>query len=284
MPRQSILVAVALLLAGCTRTPNSLPAVSTPNPAPLQIVSWNVESGGAKPNVIAKQLAELPPCQIFALQEVDGDDIGRYGDAIRAAHGKSFRYLASYTGDRDRLMIAFDDDRLDLIESRELFEFGDRVLNNWRHRSPLVCLFRDTTTDEQFYFVTVHLARGDEKLRTTQAKGLAAWAATNGKPTIAAGDFNFDYNFDDQKGNEGFDAMLADGTFTWAKPAKLVDTNWCDDDRDGTDDYPNSCLDFAFTANMPAGTKATTEVIVREGDFPDDNSTSDHRALWVRVE
>ncbi len=250
---------------------------------PLRIISWNVESGGADAAVIAKQLGTLPDCSIYALQEVSEDDIGRYGQAIRDSHGKSFRYFASWTGQSDRLLVAYDDDRLDLLEWRELFKYGDHELNDWRHRSPLVCLFADAATGHRFYFVTVHLARGDAKLRTEQAKGLAAWAAENGTPTIAAGDFNFDYDFRSGRGNAGYDAMRARGVWRWVKPAKMVDTNWADSDGDGVDNYPDSCLDFAFVASMPTDWQVMSQVIVRAGDFPDDRTTSDHRPIAVQV-
>lgn len=173
--------------------------------------------------------------------------------------------------------------RLELLEWRELFRYADRELNDWRHRSPLVCLFSDKATGQRFYFVTVHLARGDAKLRESQASGLADWAAKNGTPTLAAGDFNFDYDFASQRGNAAFNAMQVGGVWRWAKPAKLIDTNWADSNNDGVDDYPDSCLDFAFVASLPKNWKVESQVIVRPGDFPDDRTTSDHRPISVVV-
>lgn len=251
---------------------------------PITVLSWNVESGGADPAIIARQLGELPKATVYALQEVGVREMGRYGNAIRTAHGPTYRYLGSWTGQGDRLLIGFDEERLRLLDSRELFAHGDQTLNDWRHRSPLVCRFEDLTTGDEFFVVTVHLARGNEDLRLSQARGLSAWGSDAGSPAIAIGDFNFDYDFPTQRGNRSFQAFVGGGVWSWAKPAVLVDSNWSDGNRDGVDDYPDSCLDFAFTAQAPASWQVESEVIVRPGDFPDDNRTSDHRPLLVTVQ
>lgn len=250
---------------------------------PLQVITWNVESGGSSPSVISTQLAELPKSDIFALQEVAASDIGRYGDAIRRSHGKSFRYFATWTGGNDRLFVAFDEQELTLLEWRELFQYGGHEMNDWRHRSPLVCLFKHNDTGQNLYFVTVHLARRNEKLRKSQATGLRLWASRVGQPIIAIGDFNFDYDFKAKRGNASYNALITGNTWQWAKPKKLVDTNWADNDGDGRDNYPDSCLDFAFYAGLKDGWSMTSEVVVGPGDFPDDNTTSDHRPVFATV-
>lgn len=250
---------------------------------PLTILSWNVESGGADPAIIAAQIAELPKATVFAMQEVGNRELGRYGNAVRDAYGDSYRFLGSWTGHGDRLLFAFDESRLQLLETRELFAQGEHALNDWRHRSPFVCSFRDMQTDEIFFVVTVHLARGKESLRLSQAKGLSDWAKEHGEPSIAIGDFNFDYNFAPRRGNRAFKAFVDAGVWKWAEPAVMIDTNWSDNNRDGVDDYPDSCLDFAFTAQLPEGWSVTSEVIVRPGDFPDDERTSDHRPILMTV-
>lgn len=42
----------------------------------------------------------------------------------------------------------------------------------------------------------------------------------------------------------------------------------------------SSCLDFAFYTGLQ---NVTSKVIVRSGDFPDDNTTSDHRPVLATV-
>ena len=65
---------------------------------------------------------------------------------------------------------------------------------------------------------------------------------------MTIGDFNFDYRFVTQMGNEAFAEFFGDGTWKWVRPDPLVDTNWADHNGDGDDDYPDSMLDFVFLA------------------------------------
>jgi len=58
-----------------------------------------------------------------------------------------------------------------------------------------------------------------------------------------------------------------------------VDTNWADHDADGSDDYPDSMLDFVFVAGAARDWDAQCNVVVRPDDFPDDQTTSDHRPI-----
>ncbi len=239
----------------------------------LQVLSWNVESDGNDPDVIAKQLAEFSSYDIVALQEVRPDSCDKYVRAL----GESRRGINSKSGRSDRLLIVFDSSRLKLIESIEIDEYDGHRLNDGNHRSPLIAIFEDQTTSKHFAFVTVHLARGNKTLRTEQAIGLTEWARKSSLPVVAAGDFNFDYDFNKKNGNEGFKAFMRDGIWTWVKPDPLVDTNWSD--RNGKDNYPDSMLDFVFVAGAAKEWKAVCDVIVRDGDFPDDKSTSDHRPV-----
>lgn len=249
----------------------------------LHVISWNVESDGALPAVICTQLAELPNASMYALQEVAGRDIGRYGQAIRKARGNSYRLVAGWTGQRDRLVVCFDTSRLRLLELRELFVHDDYELNDWRHRSPLACLFEDKRTSEEFWFLTVHLARNDALLRRSQARGLVAWASKSKLPILATGDFSFDYNFKVGRGNPACDYFFRNQTWKWARPETLVDTNWADANHDGRDDYPDSCLDFACYARTPSHWKISSAVVVRPGDFPDDEASSDHRPVHMKL-
>ena len=110
------------------------------------------------------------------------------------------------------------------------------------------------------------------------------WAKTQTLPIIAVGDFNFDYDFHTETGNKAFSVFLQDDVWKWLKPTRLIDTNWADRNEDGVDDYPGSILDFAFVAKSAKEWKTTSRVIVRDGDFPDDETTSDHRAVEMVVE
>jgi len=245
----------------------------------LRFVSWNVDSGGSDPSVIIKQLTDLGRYDVYALQEVDPRQVGQYGDAILQL-SKSYRHFESLTGRSGRLMIIYDTDKLDNVNYFELFIPGGYDLNDWPYCSPLGARFR-TKDGREFLFVTVQLTRDDAKLRNKYAKELRGWAEEQSLPIVALGDFNFDFDFATQKGNAAFDVLQQGGAWKWVKPPKLIDTNWSDSDGDGVDDYPNSMLDFAFVSRISGS--AECHVIVRDGDFPDDEKTSDHRPLDLRV-
>lgn len=251
--------------------------------AELTFLSWAVDSGHAIPAVICQQLAELPPATIYALADVGPREIERYANAIRKARGKSYRHLATWSGDRSRVMICYDSEQIELLESRELFQFDGYEMNDWHHRSPLASLFEHRHSGSQFWFIAVHLARGDAVLRRSQARGLRSWGRMAKQPIVAMGVFNFDYDFVVEHGNQSYDYLVQGGDWTWAKPTKLVDTHWTDRNGDGIDDYPTSCLDFAFHAKLPDDWQLISEVIVRANDFPDTNASSNHRPLLGKL-
>jgi len=157
-----------------------------------------------------------------------------------------------------------------LLQAKELHD-----LNNGTHRSPLYVRLRERESGFEFVFMTNHLARRNEKLRQAQAAGLREWARESNTPIIAAGDFNFDYSFKKQTGNDSFRVFMQDNIWKWIKPNPLVDTNWSGDLKDA---YPNSMLDFVSVANSAKELEASCRIVVRKGDFPDDDTTSDHRA------
>jgi|GEM_PF-5879224 len=45
------------------------------------------------------------------------------------------------------------------------------------------------------------------------------------------------------------------------------------------DRYPDSILDFVFVANDAKNWSGKSNVVVRSGDFPDSDKTSDHRPV-----
>ena len=158
-------------------------------------------------------------------------------------------------------------------------EAGGVKLNDGRHRAPLYVRLKDRGNGQELIVILNHLARGDADFREQQATGLREWARTKSVPMIAIGDYNFGYEFKSKKGNAGFDAFLKDGVWKWIQPVELIDTNWSDDNGNGGDRYPDSMLDFNFVAGAAKDWKAECRVIVRDGDFPDDDKTSDHRPV-----
>lgn len=269
----------AFCLLGCDRsTPTSVqaldPVEQSVSVRAISVLAWNVESGGSDPTVIASQLTEFDH-DIFALSEVTPRAFETYQDAT------GYRAIQGTTGGADRLMILFND-RFDLLFTEEQHD-----INDGNHRSPLLVRLRERSTDVVFQLNVNHLARGSAEVRETQADGLRDWAARQSLPTISIGDFNFDYSFVKHEGNSGFSAMLRDNVWMWVKPEEWIDTNWADGGRgrsgDGIDDYPDSMLDFAFVAGPAREWNPVCRNLKREGDFPDDESTSDHRPIELTL-
>ena len=238
---------------------------------------WNIESEGSDPEVIAKQLMEIGSYDVYALTEF----LPSAKELFETTLGEDFQLIMSRSGRNDRLAIAFDTRLYELIKSFEI----EKINYKNRYRSPLVAHLKDKKSGMEFYVMNNHLARGKEEVRLIQAKQLVEWARTQLLPVVALGDYNLDYVFETQKGNSAFAPMLQDNVWKWVKPVEMIDTNWYDDpkDPDGKDDYPGSLLDFAFVSGPAKAWKATCKVIVRPGDFPDDENTSDHRPFELMI-
>ena len=258
-------------------SPTSVDPITDSNT--ISILAWNVESDGNDPGVIATQLNASNGYDIVCLQEVRAENFDRY----TAALGPQFQSINGRTGRSDRLQISFDSERFELLETKELMEHRDFILNNGTHRSPLYVRLQDRVSGIHFIVMTNHLARGNADLRTQQAIGLREWARDQNVGVINIGDFNLDYDFNTQRGNGAFPEILRDNIFSWVKPVEFIDTNWADNDGNGKDNYPESMLDFAFVAGPAKDWNPVCRVIVRDGDFPDNESTSDHRPIELRL-
>ncbi len=268
---------VAIACSGCDpdRRQTVKPNSSVSGSIPIKVLAWNIESEGADINVIAAQLIEMPRYDIYGFTEVNRDE----WPAIQQALGDGYTYWYSYSGFKDRTAFAFNHDRFERLKKYEMKEYKEFTLNPRTYRSPHVHEFHDRQTGADFIVLLNHLARGNKEIRLEQAEGLRHWASDQKKPVIAIGDYNFDYVFATQAGNAAFDRFMLDGVFRWVKPEPLEDSNWFDGDGDGKDDFPGSILDFCFVAGEAKLWNATSRVIVRDGDFPDDETTSDHRPI-----
>lgn len=295
----SMAVALAVALVAC------LPAARGDE---FRLLAWNVESNRpgqhqvSDARVIAGQLADLlrapaTRAEIVALSEVEPKTVWTYRAAVAEGLGGDVDFVTSASGgyaDADSLMLVVDARRFRIDEVLELHRYAGIRANfavdeesssehgSVRGRSPLVARLHDLADGRDFWVIVNHLARGENDLRTDQARVLRRWAADRTEPVIAAGDFNFDYQFATGTGNAAFDAMVEGDTWSWVKPDPLVDSNWSEDRKrlgPGVDSYPDSILDFVFVANGAKRWHGESDVIVRAGDFPDDDRTSDHRPL-----
>jgi endonuclease/exonuclease/phosphatase family metal-dependent hydrolase len=245
----------------------------------LSIFAWNVESGGADPKVVAQRLARLNDFDIVCLSEVHPDDI----DTFTNAKGENFQAFFSKSGNEDRLQIIFNKKRFELLEELELSQYRDFILNSGKHRSPIVVRLRDRFSGKTMLVMVNHLARGDAKFRKAQAIGLREWARDQDVGIVNMGDFNMDFEFATNKGNDALEEILRDNIWKWVQPKTWVDSNWWDPEGDGQDNFDGSLLDFAFVAGPAKGWSPSCEVLVEAGDFPDDATTSDHRPISLRL-
>ena len=247
----------------------------------LRLFSWNVESEGADGATIASQLTQLNPndrYDVLALSEVMPENFKDF----RSALGEHYKYAYSKSGWNDRLQILYNENRFEKVRHFEIQEIN---LKN-RYRAPLVVHLKQRSDGAEILVMVNHLARGKSEVRQQQATMLVEWARNETLPVIALGDYNFDYVFSTRKGNPAFTNMMRDNIWRWIAPSKMVDTNWFDNPRepDGKDDYPGSMLDFAFVSGPAKDWKSVCNIIVREGDFPDDEKTSDHRPFELLIE
>jgi hypothetical protein len=242
----------------------------------ITVISWNVESGGADPGVVASQIGDMNGVDIWGLCEVNASWAQGFEQAAEGDEPGDFNSVLGTTGNTDRLLILYDNQQFTELERLEIgWQSRPWYTPNMRPRSALVVKLRHNATSQEFFFMVNHLYRGSgvDPRRLDQAKFLREWAIQQTLPVIAVGDYNFDWDLDpgdcDDNYNKGLGAMTACG-FDWLKPALLVKTH---------DSYYNSVLDFIFLANYADVISGKSEIVVRANDFPDDNTTPDHRPV-----
>lgn len=252
--------------------------ITTTTTDAISILAWNIELGGSEPATIQQQLDQLAPFDILALSEVPKKSSSEF--TKRWGEGSS---LVGEKGGEACLLISWNPDKFEKIQVQELTRFNEQEFAPGVQSAPLVAQLRHKGSNTEFIVVMNHLTRGSEELRKRQATMLVDWAKQQSLPIIAVGGYNFDYDIPTKKGNPAFDAFLSDATWKWIEPKPLVDTNWADRNRDGKDDYPDSMLDFSFAAGPAKQWVLESNIIVREGDFPDNEKTSDQRPIRTTV-
>lgn len=237
----------------------------------LNVVGWNVESGGNDPDVIAQELADFDGVDVWGLSEVKRQNALKY--VVAAAQGEDafFEWRRGNTGGGDRLLIIWDSHKYEKLGELELFDL--RMENG---RAPLAVKLESKATGAQFWFMVNHLYRGDADKRRQQAIGLREWFSQQTIPVIATGDYNFDFDIPDGPGNEAFQEMVKEGHAIWLRPSTLIKTN--------SNPSFNSVLDFVFVNDDAAPWFRTSSIVVRPGDFPDGPERSDHRPVAATFE
>ncbi len=240
----------------------------------IRVVGFNVESGGAAPGTLAEQIRTLGSVDIWGFSEVKNFGWAmQFKAASIDATGRPYRFVFGTTGGGDRLVMLYNQDKLEELGSEELHDINPEG----RVRAPLVVHFRVKGTDQELKAVVNHLYRKRSDLRRQQARQLREWAETQTVPVIALGDYNFDWESDQEHG-QGFDAMTLNNVFAWVRPVNLFDNGnllptQCHNDF-------RSVLDFVFAAGEAKTWQGTSQILFPEADYcPDDNLTSDHRPV-----
>lgn len=246
----------------------------------LTVMTWNVESGDADAEIIAQRLAEFDDVDLWGLSEVITEDADLFESAAEEGEDTDFTAIVGTTGGEDRLLVLYDSSRFEALDVQELDEMNFRG----NVRSPLVVHFVDLATGQEFLFMVNHLWRGNETGRYEQARLLNLWAAEQDLPIVAVGDYNFDFEIETGERDIAYDLFVADDVFTWVRPDELVRTQCSLDRNDNTQCFFNSVLDFVFVAGDAKQWEAISEIVVDEGDFPDDETTSDHRPVLAIFE
>jgi hypothetical protein len=220
--------------------------------------------------------------------------------AVEDGHS-DYHAFTSPTGGSDRMMLFVRADRFEIIggNARELTSSGGPnsvTFPGGNSRCPFLVELRDRENNNlEFIFMVNHLTRGNTQNRQQQAEGLREWARQQTKPVIAAGDYNFDFDFRNPIGNESMAIFMRRpasdrGAFVWewvipsseftvagtsdadrrvGMLVEWIDTNW--DASNGRGRFRDSMLDFILTAQGERDWKAEAKVIVRPGDFLDDS-------------
>lgn len=278
-----------LLLSACSLTFDdlrsearapALPSLTAPlpldadNEEAIVVVTWNVGLGDADVQAIADQMAAMDGVDLWLLQESGGSAQAQALEAAaEAGEDANFAGVQGTTGSDIPLLTLYNAGRFALLGSEELHAINV----SGTVRAPLVLHLRDSESGAEFLLLNNHLYRSEEDQRDRQATLLNEWAQTQTLPILAGGDHNFDYDVPDGPApqDRGFANMTANEVFRWVPPQTLAPTQCTDSLPCRYDDI----LDFLFVAGPARAWGATSEVIVRQGDFPDNAVKSDHRPV-----
>ena len=254
------LLLISLLLMGCESS------------SQLTVVGFNVESGDANPDFIAKNYIQpLKSGEIWGFSEVQNATwLQTFEGAIEAGTRSDFQSIFGTTGNADKLAIIYDGDRLEKINQFELpsINLGGNV------RAPLVAHFKLKSNEQEFLFMVNHLYRSRNDLRHEQARLLNRWAKKQTLPIIAVGDYNFDWDVakGDKKHDKGYDLLTENSVFTWVRPELILPTH--------CSLRYNSVLDFVFVSGSAQTWEASSKILYPEASYcPDNQQKSDHRPI-----
>jgi hypothetical protein len=266
-----------VLLAACrTQAPAATGETGSDRPSVnLDIVGFNVESGGSDPQVVADgAVAPVQAEDMWGFAEVEGESAAKTLVAAAPDPGsdQDWHYVMGTTGFEDRLVLAWDATQFELEDSEELWDINV----GGTARAPLVGHFRARDNDARFLVVVNHLWRSEADSRLQQAQMLNAWGADQDEPVVMVGDYNFDWEVETGNHDPGYDALVKKGVFEWVQPKTLVKTQ--------CSGFYDSILDFSFVGGDAQRWDADAFVLDQDRDYCDPqnaDANSDHRPVRV---
>lgn len=256
-------------------TDDTLVVDTDSGPHELTVVGLNCESGESVAETVAEEVVTPQRGEaLWGFSEVASE---AYADTLVAAAAddadQRWDYVKGTTGLYDRLVIAWDEDVMELLSYEELHDINIRGTA----RAPLVGHMRHKPSGTELLFMVNHLWRTDDAARHEQAALLNAWGAAQTLPVIAVGDYNFDWDVPsdgEDYQDAGYALMTEDGVFTWVRPEPLARTQcaWSYE----------SVLDFTFAGGDARQWPATS--VVHEIDNHYCDSNQDERSDHMPVE
>ena len=228
-----------------------------PNPRPingLKLATYNVESPNfnprdTTPDKVAEEITKHPEVILWGLEEVmNQDDLDQFTQAM----GSNFTSVLGETGGQDRLAIAYDQSQLELVGSI------NNLSGSGGSRNPLVGKFKLLANGTEFLFMVNHFNRREEERRNQQADFVRNWSNQQSLPTIIVGDFNFDFDLDERRGNTAFNKLNQDNILKWIQPDCLASNNCL-----STQCNPNfnSILDAVFVGGTAKNWSASSSIV-----------------------
>jgi hypothetical protein len=282
MERLTCVASIALCLAACSvpvtassETPSGV--TSRPEPAQFTLVSWNVDSGGADPQVAALWISEMKGVALWGLCEVRNDIWAKlFEEAADGVEPGRFIRILSPTGGSDRSCILYDKTQFDCLGWFELSWAGHPWYRRELYLRPgLVAHLRHRATRQALYFM---VNRFYETAADKQAAALSEWAGRQDIPVLAVGTYDFEYRPEAQlssaAGRRGDPALTDTGVFRWLMPDNPIPT--VSRGGQGVSD------DFVFLADRQHRLTGRSEVIVPPDDLPSD-LMPDHRPVSATI-
>lgn len=239
----------------------------------LTLVTWNIASDHAEIETVLARLRELNVVDFYGLTEV-APKWAPVIESYLAASGTPFDLIISDAGRNDRLAVAYNTNKYELVTRFTL----DEVNIGQRVRPALVGLFREKATSTEFYFMVNHLYRSDKEARLIQSELLNTWVQKSKLPTIAVGDYNYDLDASNgiHKYNSGYERLTAYDVLRWVVPFQLIKTQ-CG--------RYNTILDFVFVSKHFNLLEQHSKVELADPSYcelrkPGD---SDHRPVFAEI-